>query len=241
MGEANGTYRKLRLMDPAGMSRVIARMAREVVEAAGGVEGFALVGIRTRGVPLARRLALEIEKTEGVRIPVGLLDITLYRDDLTTVASSPVLKRTDISFPVETKTIVLCDDVLYTGRTVRAAIDAILDFGRPRRIVLAVLVDRGRRELPIEAQLVGKKIATSATEVVSVTFKETDGEDDVWLLDRHAAKAASRTTGAPKVARKAPKKPAPVKKVSVRKAPDKKAARPVAGKAAPKGSGRGKR
>ena len=241
MGEANGTYRKLRLMDPAGMSRVIARMAREVVEAAGGVEGFALVGIRTRGVPLARRLALEIEKTEGVRIPVGLLDITLYRDDLTTVASSPVLKRTDISFPVETKTIVLCDDVLYTGRTVRAAIDAILDFGRPRRIVLAVLVDRGRRELPIEAQLVGKKIATSATEVVSVTFKETDGEDDVWLLDRHAAKAASRTTGAPKVARKAPKKPAPVKKVAVRKAPDKKAARPVAGKAAPKGSGRGKR
>ena len=241
MGEANGTYRKLRLMDPAGMSRVIARMAREVVEAAGGVEGFALVGIRTRGVPLARRLALEIEKTEGARIPVGLLDITLYRDDLTTVASSPVLKRTDISFPVETKTIVLCDDVLYTGRTVRAAIDAILDFGRPRRIVLAVLVDRGRRELPIEAQLVGKKIATSATEVVSVTFKETDGEDDVWLLDRHAAKAASRTTGAPKVARKAPKKPAPVKKVAVRKAPDKKAARPVAGKAAPKGSGRGKR
>lgn len=229
MGEAAGTYRKLRLMDPAGMSRVIARMAREVVEAAGGVEGFALVGIRTRGVPLARRLALEIEKHEGVRVPVGLLDITLYRDDLTTVASSPVLKRTDISFPVETKTIVLCDDVLYTGRTVRAAIDAILDFGRPRRIVLAVLVDRGRRELPIEAQLVGKQIATSATEVVSVTFKETDGEDDVWLLDRHPEKKARKA--APKPAKKAPEA----------KAPKKKAARGAAGKAAPKGRGRGKR
>ena len=229
MGEANGTYRKLRLMDPAGMGRVVARMAREVVEAAGGVEGFALVGIRTRGVPLARRLALEVEKAEGVKVPVGLLDITLYRDDLTTVASSPVLKRTDISFPVETKTIVLCDDVLYTGRTVRAAIDAILDFGRPRRILLAVLVDRGRRELPIEAQLVGKKISTSATEVVSVTFKETDGEDDVWLLDRHPETLARRV--APKAARKAP----------VKKTPGKKAAKGAAGKAAPKGRARGKR
>jgi len=222
MGEANGTYRKLRLMDPAGMARVVARMAREVVEAAGGVDGFALVGIRTRGVPLARRLALEIEKAEGARVPVGLLDITLYRDDLSTVASSPVLKRTEISFPVETKTIVLCDDVLYTGRTVRAAIDAILDFGRPRRILLAVLVDRGRRELPIEAQLVGKRISTSATEVVSVTFKETDGEDDVWLLDRHAEKPAPRKA-ARKVARKTPARKSPARK------------------AAPKGRPRGKR
>lgn len=225
MGEANGTYRKLRLLDSAGMTRVVARMAREVVEEAGGVDGFALVGIRTRGVPLARRLALEIEKAEGARVPVGLLDITLYRDDLSTVASSPVLKKTDISFPVETKTIVLCDDVLYTGRTVRAAIDAILDFGRPRRILLAVLVDRGRRELPIEAQLVGKKISTSATEVVSVTFRETDGEDDVWLLDRLATKPAPR-----KAARKA-----------ARKTPAKKAAKKAAGKPAPKGRGRGKR
>jgi len=230
MGEANGTFRKLRLMDPAGMARVLARMAREVVEASGGVDGFALVGIRTRGVPLARRLALEIEKAEGVRVPVGVLDITLYRDDLTTVASSPVLKRTDISFPVETKTIVLCDDVLYTGRTVRAAIDAILDFGRPRRILLAVLVDRGRRELPIEAQLVGKKVSTSATEVISVTFRETDGEDDVWLLDRHPAKPVRKTAG----------KASP-KKVAAKRAPAKKAARGAAGKAAPKGRARGKR
>ncbi|MCL4810463.1 MAG: bifunctional pyr operon transcriptional regulator/uracil phosphoribosyltransferase PyrR [Thermoanaerobaculia bacterium] len=239
MGEANGTFRKLRLMDPAGMARVVARMAREVVEAAGGVEGFALVGIRTRGVPLARRLALEIEKAEGVRVPVGLLDITLYRDDLTTVASSPVLKRTDISFPVETKTIVLCDDVLYTGRTVRAAIDAILDFGRPRRILLAVLVDRGRRELPIEAQLVGKRISTSASEVVSVTFRETDGEDDVWLLDRHAEPQAPPKT-ARKTGKKAPAK-LPARKAPVKAAPKKKAARSAAGKAAPKGRARGKR
>jgi pyrimidine operon attenuation protein / uracil phosphoribosyltransferase len=174
-------------------------MAREVVEAEGGTEGFALIGIRTRGVPLAQRLAAEIARTEGVKVPVGLLDITLYRDDLTTVASSPVLKKAEIPFRVEGRNVILCDDVLFTGRTVRAAMDAILDFGRPRKILLAVLVDRGRRELPIEAQYIGKKIATSATEIVSVTFRETDHEDDVWLLDRAAAQAASKA--APKRAR----------------------------------------
>lgn len=199
MGEAAGTFRKVRLLDAAGMARAISRMAREVVEAEGGTEGFALIGIRTRGVPLARRLATEIARTEGVKVPVGLLDITLYRDDLTTVASSPVLKKTEIPFAVEGRNVILCDDVLFTGRTVRAAMDAILDFGRPRKILLAVLVDRGRRELPIEAQYVGKRIATSATEIVSVTFRETDREDDVWLLDRETTKAAPRT--APKGAR----------------------------------------
>ncbi|SRR5712692_7772524 len=187
MGEAAGTFRKIRLMDAAAMARAISRMAQEIVEAEGGTEGFVLIGIRTRGVPLARRLAAELERREKARIPVGLLDITLYRDDLTTVASSPVLKRTDISFPVEEKTVILCDDVLYTGRTVRAAIDAVLDFGRPRKILLAVLVDRGRREFPIEAQFIGKKVSTSASEIVSVTFRETDAEDDVWLLDRGTA------------------------------------------------------
>jgi len=193
MGEAAGTYRKVRLLDGAGMARAISRMAREVVEAEGGTEGFALVGIRTRGVPLAQRLASEIARTEGVQVPVGLLDITLYRDDLTTVASSPVLKKTEIPFPVEERNVILCDDVLFTGRTVRAAMDAILDFGRPRKILLAVLVDRGRRELPIEAQFTGKKVATSATEIVSVTFRETDREDDVWLLDREAPKPAPKS------------------------------------------------
>jgi pyrimidine operon attenuation protein/uracil phosphoribosyltransferase len=199
MGEAAGTFRKVRLLDAAGMARAISRMAREVVEAEGGTEGFVLIGIRTRGVPLAKRLAAEIARTEGVRVPVGLLDITLYRDDLSTVASSPVLKKTEIPFPVEGRNVILCDDVLFTGRTVRAAMDAILDFGRPRKILLAVLVDRGRRELPIEAQYVGKKIATSGTEIVSVTFRETDREDDVWLLDREAAGGVP--TAAPKRAR----------------------------------------
>jgi pyrimidine operon attenuation protein/uracil phosphoribosyltransferase len=180
-------------MDATGMDRVVSRMSREIIESLHGTDSFALVGIRTRGVPLARRLAEDILASEKVRVPVGLLDITLYRDDLTTVSSSPVLKRTEINFPVEGKTIVLCDDVLFTGRTVRAAIDAILDFGRPDRILLAVLVDRGRRELPIEAQFVGKKISTSSNEIVSVTFQETDGEDDVWLLDREAP-AVKRTT-----------------------------------------------
>ena len=188
-----------------------------------------LLGIKTRGIYLAERLARQLASAHGQKVAMGVLDITLYRDDLTTVASSPVLKRTEILFPVETKTIVLCDDVLYTGRTVRAAIDAILDFGRPRRILLAVLVDRGRRELPIEAQLVGKKISTSATEVVSVTFKETDGEDDVWLLDRHAEPASARRGAAPKGTRKTPAKKAPAR-----------AGKP-ARKAAPKARPRGKR
>jgi pyrimidine operon attenuation protein/uracil phosphoribosyltransferase len=191
MGQAAGTYRKLRLMDAAGMARVVTRMAHEIVETEGGTRGVTLIGVRTRGVPLARRLAVEIEKSEGVRVPVGVLDITLYRDDLTTIAASPVLKRTEIAFPVEDQTVVLCDDVLYTGRTVRAAIDAVLDFGRPRRILCAVLVDRGRRELPIEAQFVGKRISTSATEIVSVTFRETDGADEVWLLDREGKRRAA--------------------------------------------------
>ena len=209
MGEAQGTFRKLRLMDAPGMDRVLSRMSREIIESLHGTDGFALVGIRTRGVPLARRLGEDILASEKVRVPVGLLDITLYRDDLTTISSSPVLKRTEINFPVEGKTIVLCDDVLFTGRTVRAAIDAILDFGRPNRILLAVLVDRGRRELPIEAQFVGKKISTSSSEIVSVTFRETDGEDDVWLLDREETgveKAAARKKASPKAKGKAKEK-----------------------------------
>jgi pyrimidine operon attenuation protein/uracil phosphoribosyltransferase len=206
MGEAAGTYRKLRLLDAAGLGRATARMANEIVEAEGGTDGFVLIGIRTRGVPLARRLAAEIERTEHVRVSVGLLDITLYRDDLSTIAASPVLKKTEIPFPVEGRTVILCDDVLFTGRTVRAAMDAILDFGRPRKILLAVLVDRGRRELPIEAQFVGKRIATSATEIVSVTFRETDGVDDVWLLDRQALPKAPRRAAPRAVKAKRPKR-----------------------------------
>ena len=182
MGEAAGTYRKLRLLDGAGQGRAIARMAREIVEAEGGTEGFVLIGIRTRGVPISK---------------------SLDSSSVSTVADSPVLKKTEIPFPVEGRTVVLCDDVIYTGRTVRAAMDAILDFGRPRKILLAVLVDRGRRELPIEAQFVGKRVATSATEIVSVTFRETDGVDDVWLLDREASAARRALRPA---ARKSPKR-----------------------------------
>ena len=211
MGEALGTFRKLRLIDAVGMNRAISRISREIVEALGGTDDMALVGIRTRGVPMARRLSEEILKSDKVLVQVGLLDITLYRDDLTTVSSSPVLKRTEINFPVEGKTIVLCDDVLFTGRTVRAAIDAVLDFGRPRRVLLAVLVDRGRRELPIEAQFVGKRISTSSTEIVSVSFRETDGEDDVWLLDREVEARPRRTAaGATKTGTKGgPRKKGP--------------------------------
>ncbi len=202
MGEAPGTHRKVRLMDAPGVRRAVARLAQEIVESQGGTEGFALIGIRTRGVPMARRLSAELERREGARVPVGVLDITLYRDDLTTIASSPVLKRTEISFPVEGTTVVLCDDVLYTGRTARAAIDAILDFGRPRKILLCVLVDRGRRELPIEAQFVGKRVATSSSESVEVAFRETDGEDEVWLVGqetpppgRRGSKVAPKARG----------------------------------------------
>ena len=209
MGETPATFRKIRLMDALAMKRVTARMAQEIVESQGGTEGFALIGIRTRGVPLARRLAAELDRREGACVPVGVLDITLYRDDLTTIASSPVLKRTEISFPVEGKTVILCDDVLYTGRTVRAAIDAVLDFGRPRKILLCVLVDRGRRELPIEAQFIGKRVATSSSEIVQVTFAETDGEDDVWLLDREAS---LRPANGPRVPRKVARAPARAKK-----------------------------
>jgi pyrimidine operon attenuation protein / uracil phosphoribosyltransferase len=208
-------------MDAAAMARVVTRMAHEVVE--GGTQGLTLIGVRTRGVPLARRLAAEIERSVGMRVPVGVLDITLYRDDLTTVAASPVLKRTEIAFPVEGQTVILCDDVLYTGRTVRAAIDAVLDFGRPRRILCAVLVDRGRRELPIEAQFIGKRISTSATEIVSVQFQETDGQDDVWLLDREAA-ARQAAPSAPRkraAARPKPKKAA----VKTAKRPARRASR----------------
>ena len=227
MGQAAGTFKKVRLMDAASMSRVMVRMAHEIVEQEGGTDDLVLIGIRTRGVPLAQRIAAEISRSEKVTMPVGLLDITLYRDDLTTVAASPVLKRTEIPFAVEDKTVVLCDDVLFTGRTVRAAMDAVLDFGRPRKILLAILVDRGRRELPIEAQFIGKKIATSASEIVSVTFKDTDDQDDVWLLDREtkaARKGAARKPAAKPAPAKAPAKKAPAKKAPSRKVPAMKAA-----------------
>ncbi|HEX4955340.1 MAG TPA: bifunctional pyr operon transcriptional regulator/uracil phosphoribosyltransferase PyrR [Thermoanaerobaculia bacterium] len=184
---AAGLYVKKTLLDAGQIRRMVRRMAGELVERNEGVEDLLLVGIRTRGVPLAERLAEEVEAMEGRPLPLGVLDITLYRDDLSTIAPQPVVKESHFPVPVEGKTVVLCDDVLYTGRTVRAALDALLDYGRPRAVQLAVLVDRGWRELPIQADLVGLALGTSASEVIKVAFAPTDdGEEAVKLLDRGA-------------------------------------------------------
>ena len=169
------------LMDADGVRRVITRIAHEIVERNKGVENIMLVGNRTRGVPLAERVADEIEKIEKVRPPVGVLDITLYRDDLSTMAYQPVVRPTEMPVDIGGRTIILVDDVLFTGRTIRSALDALIDMGRPRSIQLAVLVDRGHRELPIRADYVGKNVPTAAREIVSVLLSELDGEEKVVL------------------------------------------------------------
>jgi len=175
------------LMDADRLSRTLSRMAHEILERHPDIRGTVLVGVRTRGVPLARRLAARMKEASGFEPPVGALDITLYRDDLTTVGPQPVLKGTDIPTSIDGKTVVLVDDVLFTGRTVRAALDELIDFGRPARIELAVLVDRGHRELPIHADYAGKTLTTTREEVVQVRLKEEDGDDRVVLLERGAA------------------------------------------------------
>jgi pyrimidine operon attenuation protein/uracil phosphoribosyltransferase len=175
---------KATILDAAEMARILRRMAGEIVESQGGVEGLMIVGIRTRGVPMAEVLCEEIEKLEGRRPSLGMLDITLYRDDLSLVAPKPVVKESRFPEDLEDKTLVLCDDVLFTGRTVRAALDALADFGRPRAVRLAVLIDRGGRELPIHADFVGRKVPTSATEVIKVSFQTTDGGSKVEILNR---------------------------------------------------------
>lgn len=171
------------VMDGDRMSRTLARIAHEIVERNRGVSDVALVGIRTRGVPLAKRLADNVQQIAGVEIPTGALDITLYRDDLMrhAVGPQPVVRRTEVPFSIDDKKILLVDDVLYTGRTIRAALDALVDFGRPRGIQLVVLVDRGHRELPIKADYVGKNIPTSRTQSVQVRLHEIDGVDEVIL------------------------------------------------------------
>jgi pyrimidine operon attenuation protein/uracil phosphoribosyltransferase len=169
------------IMDEPAIDRALTRIAHEIIEKHGGVEGIALVGIRTRGVPLARRLGERIKKIEGTEVPVGILDINLYRDDLTTIADHPVLRKTEIPFKVDGKKVILVDDVLFTGRTVRAAMDGIIDLGRPKMIQLAVLVDRGHRELPIRADFVGKNVPTSLDEEIVVSLGEEDGADSVTL------------------------------------------------------------
>lgn len=174
-------------MNGEEMRRALYRIAHEIVEANKGVEGLALVGIHTRGIPLAQRIAGFIRAFEGKEVPVGMLDITLYRDDLTEIGLKPRVRETRIPFDLQGKAIVLVDDVLYTGRTARAALDALMDLGRPRRIYLAVLVDRGHRELPIRADFVGKNVPTSRSEVVKVKVAEVDGEDRVELWEREEA------------------------------------------------------
>ena len=171
------------VMDADRIARTLTRIAHEIVERNKGVDGLALVGVRTRGVHIARRLARILKQITGDDIPTGALDITLYRDDLMRhpVGPQPVIRRTEIQFSIDDKKILLVDDVLYTGRTTRAALDALIDFGRPKAIQLIVLVDRGHRELPIKADYVGKNLPTNPDESVQVRLQETDGNDEVVL------------------------------------------------------------
>ncbi|MDI3546396.1 MAG: pyrimidine operon attenuation protein / uracil phosphoribosyltransferase [Halanaerobiales bacterium] len=178
------TRLKKEIVDADGIRRALTRIAHEIIERNKGTEDLVLIGIRTRGVPLARRLAARIKEIEGVELPVGVLDITLYRDDLSRVAQQPIVHRTEIPFDINGKKVILVDDVLYTGRTVRAAMDALIDLGRPQAIQLAIMVDRGHRELPIRADYVGKNLPTSQKEVVSVNLEETDEEDIILLLEK---------------------------------------------------------
>lgn len=166
--------------------RAMTRIAHEIVERNKGAQNLALIGIHTRGIPLAERLAAKLSELEGVQVPTGRLDITLYRDDLSEVAHQPIIRETQVPFDLARRRVVLVDDVLYTGRTVRAALDALIDLGRPESIQLAVLVDRGHRELPIRADYVGKNLPTARTEVVKVKLSETDGVDVVELHDVEA-------------------------------------------------------
>jgi pyrimidine operon attenuation protein/uracil phosphoribosyltransferase len=171
------------VMDGDRLARSLTRIAHEIVERNRGIEDLALVGIRERGVPIARRLATQLLEITGSQVPTGALDITLYRDDLMrqAVGPQPLVRSTDIPFDLDDRVILLVDDVLYTGRTIRAALDALIDFGRPRAIQLVVLVDRGHRELPIKADYVGKNVPTSRRESVQVRLEEVDGHDEVVI------------------------------------------------------------
>ena len=173
------------VLDAARISRSLARIAHEILERNHAVDELALVGIRTRGVPLARRLAQAIRDISGHDVPTGALDITLYRDDLmrTAPGAQPVIRKTEIPFSIDDKRILLVDDVLYTGRTIRAALDALIEFGRPKAIQLVVLVDRGHRELPIKADYVGKNVPTSLSQNVQVHLTEIDGRDEVEIQE----------------------------------------------------------
>ena len=180
----SGLRQKAQLMSASEIERTLVRLAHEIVEKNGGFEGLGLVGIRRRGVPLAERLGKIIQRMESSPIPVGTLDITFYRDDLSTLGPKPVVQKSDIGFDIKDKSIVLVDDVLFTGRTIRAALDALFDHGRPRRVQLCVLIDRGHRELPIEAAFVGRNVQTSMDEVIEVKLTEVDSAEKVLLMEK---------------------------------------------------------
>lgn len=173
---------KAKIIDEAGIERTVTRLAHEIIEKNKGASQIVIVGIKTRGEHLARRIAAKIEQVEHLTLDIGSMDITLYRDDLLGKLEQPEFKGTDIIFDISGKHVILIDDVLYTGRTIRAALDELIDLGRPRTIQLAVLVDRGHRQLPIKADYVGKNIPTAAEESIRVHLKETDGEDAVLLM-----------------------------------------------------------
>lgn len=175
---------KTQILDQEGIRRALIRIAHEIVERNKGTNNLALIGIRRRGVPLANRLAAKILEIEGHKVEVGTLDITLYRDDLTTLDHKPVVHQTEINFPVAGKKIILVDDVIFTGRTIRAALDAIIDLGRPCLVQLAVLIDRGHRELPIRPDYIGKNVPTSRKEVVAVRLTEVDEEERVVIQEK---------------------------------------------------------
>jgi pyrimidine operon attenuation protein/uracil phosphoribosyltransferase len=175
---------KNQLMSASEIDRTLVRLAHEILEKTADLDKLAFIGIRRRGVPLAQRLASKIETLESRKIPVGVLDINLYRDDLTTVGSAPVVNATEIPFPVTGKDIILVDDVLYTGRTIRAALDALFDHGRPSRVQLLVLIDRGHRELPIAARYVGRNVQTTDRQIIEVKFQEIDETEKVLLVER---------------------------------------------------------
>lgn len=174
---------KSEIMDESGMLRAITRISHEIIEKNKGIEDVVLIGIQRRGVPLAKMVAQKIKEVEGTDIPVGILDITLYRDDLSMLAEHPIINGTEINFSVTGKKVVLVDDVIFTGRTTRAAIDAIMDIGRPKMIQLAIIIDRGHRELPIRPDYIGKNVPTSRNEVVNVKVKDIDGVNAVTISE----------------------------------------------------------
>jgi pyrimidine operon attenuation protein/uracil phosphoribosyltransferase len=178
------TREKAQLMSASEIDRTLVRLAHEILEKSEDLDRLAFIGIRRRGVPMAQRLAAKIKQLEGLEIPVGILDISLYRDDLSTISTQPVVNATEINFPVTGKDIILMDDVLYTGRTIRASLDALFDHGRPARVQLLVLIDRGHRELPIEARFVGRSVQTADAEIIEVKFNEIDQMEKVLLVER---------------------------------------------------------